>query len=158
MGYLSDQVKGLNLTSALMGLLWNYCGLGWLSYYKNPMRDFPNTMPLFQIVNGWFGVILFLTLGMWSKRFKIGLRSQAEENKEKFMPMRMRILSDLLRMEHLYQLHPQHLQPHADQCLPIPADQQPLLVGQLLHVPLGPVDLLRPQNLQRRALRKNLVR
>jgi len=79
--YLSDQVKGLNLTSALLGLLWNYGSLGWLSYYKNPMRNFPNTMPLFQIFNGWFGVVLFLTLGMWSKRFRIGLNSQAEEKK-----------------------------------------------------------------------------
>ena len=79
--YLSDQVKGLVLTSVLMVLLWAYCTLGWLSYYKNPARDFPNTMPLFQIVNGWFGVVLFLTLGMWSKRFRIGLNSQAEEKK-----------------------------------------------------------------------------
>jgi len=77
--YLSDQVKGLVLTSLLMALLWAYCTLGWLSYYKNPARNFPNTMPAFQIINGWFGVILFLTLGMWSKRFRIGLRSQAEE-------------------------------------------------------------------------------
>jgi len=79
--YLSDQVKGLIATSVLMVLLWAYCTLGWLSYYKNPERDFPNMMPLFQIVNGWFGVILFLTLGMWSKRFRIGLNSQAEEKK-----------------------------------------------------------------------------
>jgi len=79
--YLSDQVKGLVLTSFLMFLLWSYCTLGWLSYYKNPERDFPNTMPLFQIFNGWFGVILFCTLGMWSKRFRIGLNSQAEEKK-----------------------------------------------------------------------------
>merc|ERR550525_1532528 len=38
-------------------------------------------MPLFQIFNGWFGVILFLALGMWSKRFKIALNAQAEEKK-----------------------------------------------------------------------------
>jgi len=79
--YLADQVKGLIVTSILMALLWAYCTLGWLSYYKNPARDFPNTMPLFQIINGWFGVILFLTLGWWSKRFRIGLNSQAEEKK-----------------------------------------------------------------------------
>merc|ERR1711874_319526 len=78
---MGDQVKGLVLTSALMIVLWSYCTLGWLSYYKNPERDFPNMMPLFQIFNGWFGVILFLTLGMWSKRFRIGLNSQAEEKK-----------------------------------------------------------------------------
>merc|ERR1719234_2251332 len=38
-------------------------------------------MPLFQIFNGWFGVILFLALGIWSKRFKIALNAQAEEKK-----------------------------------------------------------------------------
>merc|ERR1719400_1427199 len=47
----------------------------------NPERDLPNMMPLFQIFNGWFGVILFLALGMWSKRFKIALNAQAEEKK-----------------------------------------------------------------------------
>merc|ERR1712018_555344 len=57
--------------------------MGWLSYYKDPTMDITNPAPLFHIYNGWFGVILFLTLGMWSKRFKIGLRSQAEERKKK---------------------------------------------------------------------------
>ena len=75
--YLKDQVKGLLLTSALLYLLWSYNTLGWLSYYKDPQRDLPNMMPLFQILNGWFGVILFLALGLWSKRFRIGLQSQA---------------------------------------------------------------------------------
>merc|ERR1719150_1526834 len=79
--YLKDQVKGLGLTSFLMSLLWSYKMLGWLSYYKDPMVELPNMMPLFQIFNGWFGVIMFFTLGMWSKRFRIGLRSQAEEKK-----------------------------------------------------------------------------
>merc|ERR1739844_545694 len=79
--YLKDQVNGLGLTSFLMSLLWSYKMLGWLSYYKDPTVELPNMMPLFQIFNGWFGVIMFLTLGMWSKRFRIGLRSQAEEKK-----------------------------------------------------------------------------
>ena len=79
--YLKDQVNGLGLTSFLMALLWSYKMLGWLSYYKDPTVELPNMMPLFQIFNGWFGVIMFLTLGMWSKRFRIGLRSQAEEKK-----------------------------------------------------------------------------
>merc|ERR550517_817093 len=77
--YLKDQVKGLLLISFLLAILW--LPLGWVSYVKNPERNFPNTMPLFQIFNGWFGVVLFLTLGMWSKRFRIGLNSQAEEKK-----------------------------------------------------------------------------
>merc|ERR1719237_1858094 len=62
-----------------MAILW--LPLGWVSYVKNPERDLPNMMPLFQIFNGWFGVILFLALGMWSKRFKIALNAQAEEKK-----------------------------------------------------------------------------
>merc|ERR1719266_2542400 len=77
--YLKDQVKGLLLISFLMAILW--LPLGWVSYYKDPTVELPNMMPLFQIFNGWFGVIMFLALGMWSKRFRIGLRSQAEEKK-----------------------------------------------------------------------------
>ena len=77
--YLRDQVKGLFFISGLMSILW--LPLGWVSYVKNPERNMPNMMPLFQILNGWFGVILFLALGMWSKRFKIALNAQAEEKK-----------------------------------------------------------------------------
>ena len=77
--YLKDQVKGLLLISSLLAILW--LPLGWVSYVKNPERNLPNMMPLFQILNGWFGVILFLALGMWSKRFKIALNAQAEEKK-----------------------------------------------------------------------------
>jgi len=77
--YLKDQVKGLLLISLLMSILW--LPLGWVSYVKNPERNLPNMMPLFQIFNGWFGVILFLALGVWSKRFMLGLNAQAEEKK-----------------------------------------------------------------------------
>merc|ERR1712037_286669 len=77
--YLKDQVKGLLLISFLLAIIW--LPLGWVSYVKNPERNMPNMMPLFQIFNGWFGVILFLALGMWSKRFKIALNAQAEEKK-----------------------------------------------------------------------------
>merc|ERR1719394_1281606 len=81
--YLKDQVKGLILTSVLMATLWSWKMIGWLSYYKDPTMDISNPAPLFHIYNGWFGVILFLTLGMWSKRFKIGLRAQADEKKKR---------------------------------------------------------------------------
>ena len=81
--YLKDQVKGLLTTSVLLMTLWCWKCLGWLTYYKDDTLDMPNPTPLFHIYNGWFGVILFLTLGIWSKRFMIGLRSQAEEKKNK---------------------------------------------------------------------------
>ena len=79
--YLKDQVKGLLVTSLLMFTLWFWKSIGWLSYYKDPTVDLTNPAPLFHVYNGWFGVIMFFTLGMWSKRFRIGLRSQAEEKK-----------------------------------------------------------------------------
>ena len=81
--YLKDQVKGLLATSFLMITLWCWKCLGWLTYYKDDTLDMPNPTPLFHIYNGWFGVILFLTLGLWSKRFMIGLRSQAEQKRNK---------------------------------------------------------------------------
>merc|ERR1712115_604935 len=80
--YLKDQVKGLILTSVLMATLWSWKVIGWLSYYKDPTMDISNPAPLFHIYNGWFGVILFLTLGMWSKRFRLGFMAQAEEKKK----------------------------------------------------------------------------
>ena len=79
--YLKVQVKGLLVTSLLMMILWGWKMMGWLSYYKDPTVDLANPAPLFQIFNGWFGVIMFFTLGMWSKRFRIGLSAQAEEKK-----------------------------------------------------------------------------
>merc|ERR1719391_760182 len=42
-----------------------------------------NMMPGFQIINGWFGVYMFLCLGVWSKRFRIGVNNKAEEEKAK---------------------------------------------------------------------------
>jgi len=80
--YLRDQTKGLFLTSFLMFALWSTYCLGWLAYYKDPTREMISMMPAFQICNGWFGVILFLALGMWSRRFRIALYSQAEEKKK----------------------------------------------------------------------------
>lgn len=77
--YLKDQVKGHLLICGLMAIVW--IPLGWLSYIKNPERNLPSMMPLFQVLNGWFGVILFLALGVWSKRFMLGLNAQAEEKK-----------------------------------------------------------------------------
>lgn len=55
---------------------------------RNPELELPNLMPLFQIINGWFGVILFLLLGVWSKRFMVGLHSQAAEKREKLQKMK----------------------------------------------------------------------
>merc|ERR1712200_392651 len=45
--------------------------------------DIVNLMPLFHVLNGWFGVVLFLLLGMWSKRFRLALTSQAEEKRKR---------------------------------------------------------------------------
>jgi len=78
--YLKDQVKGLLVTSLLLAILW--LPLGWLSYIKDPERNLPSMMPLFQTVNAFFGVILFLCLGLWSKRFRIALTGQMEEKKK----------------------------------------------------------------------------
>jgi hypothetical protein len=86
--YLKDQVKGLLLTSFLMILLWSYGTLGSLAYLRTQDSNMMDLMPYFQIVNGWFGVILFIVLGLMSKRFRIGLSSQAEEKKKKLEAMK----------------------------------------------------------------------
>lgn len=86
--YLKDQVKGHIVTSILFAILWCYGLLGSQAYMRNPELELPNLMPLFQIINGWFGVILFLLLGVWSKRFMVGLHSQAAEKREKLQKMK----------------------------------------------------------------------
>merc|ERR1712102_4599 len=50
---------------------------------KTNDMDVMNMMPGFQIINGWFGVYMFLCLGVWSKRFRIGVNNKAEEEKAK---------------------------------------------------------------------------
>jgi len=79
--YLRDQVKGMVATSVGMMILWCYGSIGYFSYMKTSDMDVINMMPLFQVLNGWFGVIMFLFLGMWSKRFRRALSSQAEEKR-----------------------------------------------------------------------------
>ena len=86
--YLKNQVKGHLLTSFLMILLWSYGTLGSVAYLRTADSSMIDMMPYFQIVNGWFGVILFIVLGLMSKRFRIGLSSQAEEKKKKLEAMK----------------------------------------------------------------------
>lgn len=81
--YLRDQVKGMVGTSIGMAILWCYGSIGFFAYMKTNEMDIVNLMPLFQVLNGWFGVVLFLLLGMWSKRFRLALTSQAEEKRKR---------------------------------------------------------------------------
>lgn len=88
--YLKDQIKGMFAASLLMFVLWCYGTIGYFSYMKTNDMDVVNLMPVFQIFNGWFGVLLFLVLGMWSKRFRRGLSSQAEEKRRKLESLKHR--------------------------------------------------------------------
>lgn len=88
--YLKDQIKGMFAASLLMFVLWCYGTIGYFSYMKTNDMDVVNLMPLFQIFNGWFGVLLFLVLGMWSKRFRQGLSSQAEEKRRQLENLKHR--------------------------------------------------------------------
>ena len=81
--YLKDQVKGMVATSILMMVLWCFGGIGFWAYIKTPDMDVIDLMPVFQVFNGWFGVIMFLLLGMWSRRFRLALSSQANEKRNK---------------------------------------------------------------------------
>lgn len=92
--YLKDQVKGMIATSVLMAILWCYGAVGYFAYMKTKDMDVVNLMPLFQICNGWFGVVMFLLLGMWSRRFRKGLSSQAEERKRKRLESMMKYGGD----------------------------------------------------------------
>ena len=81
--YLKDQTKGMIATSIGMMLLWCFGTIGYFSYMKTNDMDIINMMPMFQVLNGWFGVFMFLFLGVWSKRFRLGISSKAEEEKKR---------------------------------------------------------------------------
>ena len=81
--YLKDQVKGMIATSIGMMVLWSYGTIGYFSYMKTNDMDVINMMPMFQILNGWFGVFMFFFLGVWSRRFRLGVNNKAEEERKK---------------------------------------------------------------------------
>lgn len=81
--YLKDQIKGMIATSIGMMLLWSFGTIGYFSYMKTNDMDVINMMPMFQVLNGWFGVFMFFFLGVWSKRFRLGVSNKAEEEKKR---------------------------------------------------------------------------
>jgi len=86
--YLKNQLIGHLINSFLLILVWSYGTLGSLAYLRTQDSSMIDLMPQFQIVNGWFGVILFIVLGLLSKRFRKGLSSQAEDKKKKLEAMK----------------------------------------------------------------------
>lgn len=68
---LVSQARGSALTCILFFLFWFF---GFITYIRNPESDTPDMYCLFVIVLGWFGIIIFVTYGVLSKRFRHGLK------------------------------------------------------------------------------------
>ena len=55
-----------------MAFFWIF---GFITYVRNPESDTPEMYCIFIIVLGFFGVVIFATYGLMSKRFRNGLRA-----------------------------------------------------------------------------------
>lgn len=69
---LISQARGSAITCFAMAFFWIF---GFITYVRNPESDTPEMYCIFIIVLGFFGVVIFATYGLMSKRFRNGLRA-----------------------------------------------------------------------------------
>ena len=72
-GDLNSQARGLVAVCFLKLLFWLAASA---TYLHDEEGDFPDPYCYFCIAIGWFGVVLFLLLGLGSKKFRYGLKSE----------------------------------------------------------------------------------
>ena len=64
---ISSIVSGLLVLIILFALTWV---LSPLAYINFPGKEFPDFYPVFQVLNSFTGIFLFICLGIGSKRFR----------------------------------------------------------------------------------------
>ena len=69
---LISQARGSAITCFAMAFFWIF---GFITYVRNPESDTPEMYCIFIIILGFFGVVIFATYGLMSKRFRNGLRA-----------------------------------------------------------------------------------
>merc|ERR1719341_1325750 len=82
---LQVQGQGLAITNFLFCMVWVFAYPAYIKFPGKEMRDF---YPVFTLFNAWMGLIIFIFLGLSSKRFRFVLgkwwaRCKGEGKKEK---------------------------------------------------------------------------
>jgi len=67
---LQVQGQGLAITNFLFCMVWTFA---YPAYVKFPGMELPNFYPAFTLFNAWMGLVIFIFLGLSSKRFRFVL-------------------------------------------------------------------------------------
>jgi len=80
---LQVQGQGLAITNFLFCMVWTFA---YPAYIKFPGQELPDFYPVFTLFNAWMGLVIFIFLGLSSKRFRFVLsrwRKKCMEKKKK---------------------------------------------------------------------------
>ena len=64
---LQVQGQGLAITNFLFCMVWTFA---YPAYIKFPGQEMPDFYPVFTLFNAWMGLVIFIFLGLSSKRFR----------------------------------------------------------------------------------------
>ena len=64
------QGQGLAITNFLFCMVWTFA---YPAYIKFPGQEMPDFYPVFTLFNAWMGLVIFIFLGLSSKRFRFVL-------------------------------------------------------------------------------------
>ena len=67
---LQVQGQGLAITNFLFCMVWTFA---YPAYIKFPGQEMPDFYPVFTLFNAWMGLVIFIFLGLSSKRFRFVL-------------------------------------------------------------------------------------
>merc|ERR1712038_645406 len=80
---LQVQGQGLAITNFLFCMVWTFA---YPAYIKFPGQEMADFYPVFTLFNAWMGLVIFIFLGLSSKRFRFVLsrwRKKCMEKKKK---------------------------------------------------------------------------
>merc|ERR1711902_55107 len=77
---LQVQGQGLAITNFLFCMVWTFA---YPAYIKFPGQEMPDFYPVFTLFNAWMGLVIFIFLGLSSKRFRFVLSRWRKKCKKK---------------------------------------------------------------------------
>lgn len=93
---LTSQARGLVAVCFLKSIFW---AIAAFVYLHNEEGDMADPYCYFCVLLGWFGVILFLLLGLGSKKFRYGLKSEKKLKEELMSDIIVSNQADLVDIE-----------------------------------------------------------
>lgn len=71
---VSSIASGLLVLLLLYALTWSFSPVAYINF---PGKEFPDFYPVFQVMNSFTGIFLFICLGIGSKRFRAVMTGRA---------------------------------------------------------------------------------